>query len=119
FGNVKLFQLLDKTDFNFICFLGNLFDKSAILFANQEEESLGIARKMETNRRMELQSRANQDYKSTNTKASTIGDRPDIMFTVKISEKALELLYVESGRCITTEKKVLNRFAYVRTDTIL
>lgn len=56
----------------------------------------------------ELQSRANQDYKSTNTKASAIGDRPDIMFTVKISEEALELLYVESGRCITTEKKGLS-----------
>ncbi|CAG8527137.1 6555_t:CDS:2, partial [Cetraspora pellucida] len=54
----------------------------------------------------ELQSRANQDYKSVNTKTSAIGDRPDIMFTVKISEKALELLYVESGRCKTTEKKV-------------
>ncbi|CAG8733166.1 22256_t:CDS:2, partial [Cetraspora pellucida] len=54
----------------------------------------------------ELQSRANQDYKSRNTKTSAIGDRPDIMFTVKISEKALELLYIESGRCITTEKKV-------------
>ncbi|CAG8474471.1 5452_t:CDS:2 [Racocetra fulgida] len=38
----------------------------------------------------------NQNYKSTNTKASAIGDQPDIMFTVKISEKALELLYLEN-----------------------
>lgn len=58
--------------------------------------------------RGELQSRANQDYKSANTKASAIGDRPDLMYTVKISEKALELLYLESGRCKTTEKKVLS-----------
>ncbi|CAG8752297.1 13436_t:CDS:2, partial [Racocetra persica] len=54
----------------------------------------------------ELQNRANQEYKSANTKASAIGDQPDIIYIVKISEKALELFYIKSERCITTEKKV-------------
>ncbi|CAG8787514.1 5430_t:CDS:2, partial [Racocetra persica] len=54
----------------------------------------------------EKQSRASKNYKSSNSSNSAVGDRPDIMFTIKISENHLELLYVESGRYSTTDQKV-------------
>ncbi|CAG8719415.1 4502_t:CDS:2, partial [Racocetra persica] len=55
----------------------------------------------------EKQSLASKNYKS-NSLNSAVGDRPDIMFTIKIGESHLELLYVESGRCLTTDQKVFS-----------
>ncbi|CAG8695847.1 3340_t:CDS:2 [Dentiscutata erythropus] len=56
----------------------------------------------------EKQSLASKNYKSTNSSNSAVGDRLDIMFTIKIGKNHLELLYVESGRCLTTDQKVFS-----------
>ncbi|CAG8755693.1 9242_t:CDS:2, partial [Dentiscutata erythropus] len=53
----------------------------------------------------ENQSLASKNYK-LNSSNSAVGNHPDIMFTIKIGENNLELLYVESGRRLTTDKKV-------------
>ncbi|CAG8467972.1 14639_t:CDS:2, partial [Dentiscutata heterogama] len=45
----------------------------------------------------EKQSLASKNYKLTNFSNSAVGDHLDIMFTIKIGENHLELLYVESG----------------------
>ncbi|CAG8819040.1 11663_t:CDS:1, partial [Racocetra fulgida] len=52
----------------------------------------------------EKQSLASKNYK-LNSSNSAVGDHPDIMFTIKVDENNLELLYVESGRCLTTDQK--------------
>ncbi|CAG8812861.1 2853_t:CDS:2, partial [Gigaspora margarita] len=44
------------------------------------------------------QSHASKTYKLKNSSNSAVSNRPDIMFTIKISKNYLESLYVESGR---------------------